>query len=126
MYRHSCAKNPQDQGERGGSSLADRQFGAGKVKKVTQAANYDKRFNLAIVPLRRAHAMFDWLSNDKNVFWLAIAAMCIVPSVLYYMRKMKKDEQQTSLKRDMIARGMSAEEIERVLAAKGKANDEDE
>jgi hypothetical protein len=30
---------------------------------------------------------------------------------------MHKDELDASLKRDMIARGMSAEEIERVLAA---------
>jgi hypothetical protein len=44
--------------------------------------------------------------------------MCIVPSALHYMRQMKRDEQAAALKRDMIARGMSAEDIERVLAAK--------
>jgi len=67
--------------------------------------------------------MFDWLSHPANVFWLAIAAMCIAPSVMYYLRKMKKDELTASLKHDMIARGMSADEIERVLAAKGKSDD---
>ena len=68
--------------------------------------------------------MFDWLSNSTNVFWLAIAAMCIVPAVLHYMREVKQDEQRGPLKRDMIARGMSADEIERVL--KAKSDDEDE
>jgi hypothetical protein len=62
--------------------------------------------------------MFDWLSHPSNFFWLAIAAMCIVPAALHYMRQMKLDEQQAQLKRDMIARGMSPEDIERVLAAK--------
>jgi hypothetical protein len=70
--------------------------------------------------------MFDWISNPSNFFWLAIASMCIVPSALYYMRQMKRDEQAASLKRDMIARGMSAEEIERVLAAKQGADGCDE
>ncbi|HJS09396.1 MAG TPA: hypothetical protein VJ809_17135 [Pirellulales bacterium] len=62
--------------------------------------------------------MFDWISHPSNFFWLAIAAICIVPAALHYMRQMKRDEQTAALKRDMIARGMSAEEIERVLAAK--------
>ena len=62
--------------------------------------------------------MFDWITNPVSVFWVAVAAMCIVPAALHYMRQMKRDEQTAALKRDMIARGMSAEEIERVLAAK--------
>jgi hypothetical protein len=69
-------------------------------------------------------AMFDWLSNPLSVFWLAIAAMCIVPSVLYYLRAAKRDEREAELKRDMIARGMSAEEIERVLRANSGGNEE--
>ncbi|MEX2142172.1 MAG: hypothetical protein WD894_23090 [Pirellulales bacterium] len=62
--------------------------------------------------------------SDAFVFWGAIAAMCIVPSVLYYLRGVKRDEQEVLLKRDMIARGMSAEEIERVLAAKSGGSEE--
>ena len=62
--------------------------------------------------------MFNWLSNPANVFWLAIAAIVIVPLVLNFMRQNKLHERETELKRDMIARGMSAEEIERVLAAR--------
>jgi hypothetical protein len=62
--------------------------------------------------------MFDWISNPVSVFWLAVAAMVIVPSALHYMRLARRDEHEAQLKRDMIARGMSADEIERVLAAK--------
>ena len=69
--------------------------------------------------------MFDWLSHPSNFFWLAIAAMCIVPSVLYYLRASKRDEREIELKRDMIARGMSAEEIERVLKAKSGGDDDE-
>jgi hypothetical protein len=67
--------------------------------------------------------MFDWLSHPSNFFWLAIAAMCITPWVLSSLRQMKQDQHDTELKRDMIARGMSAEEIERVLAAKSSQED---
>jgi hypothetical protein len=64
--------------------------------------------------------MFNWLSNPANLFWMTIAAIVIVPLVLNYMRQNKQHERETELKRDMIARGMSAEEIERVLAARSK------
>ena len=62
--------------------------------------------------------------SDTFVFWGAIAAICIVPSVLFYLRGVKQDQLEAELKRDMIARGMSAEEIERVLAAKSGGSDE--
>ena len=62
--------------------------------------------------------------SDAFVFWAAIAAICIVPSVLFYMRSVKQDQLEADLKRDMIARGMSAEEIERVLAAKSGGSEE--
>lgn len=54
------------------------------------------------------------------VFWIAIAAICIVPSVAYYWYKLKKTELEAGLKQTMLDRGMSADEIERVLRAKGK------
>jgi hypothetical protein len=69
--------------------------------------------------------MFDWLSHPANFFWLAIASMCIVPSVLYYLRGVKRDEREAELKRDMIARGMSPEDIERVLKAKSGGDDDE-
>jgi hypothetical protein len=62
--------------------------------------------------------MSEVLFNPINVFWLAIVAMVCVPFGLEYWRKVRKDELDASLKHEMIARGMSADEIERVLAAK--------
>jgi hypothetical protein len=68
--------------------------------------------------------MFEWLSNSDAVFWLAIAAMFIVPWVFYYIRAMKRDERETELKHEMIARGMSADEIEKVLKATASKDEE--
>jgi hypothetical protein len=68
--------------------------------------------------------MFEWLSQPGVVFWLAIAVMCVTPWVFYYIREMKRDERETELKREMIARGMSADEIERVLKASASKQDE--
>ena len=62
--------------------------------------------------------MSEMLFNPVNIFWIAIAAMVCVPSGMEYWRRMRKDELDASLKHEMIARGMSADEIERVLAAK--------
>jgi hypothetical protein len=52
------------------------------------------------------------------IFWGAILLICIVPSISYYLYKWRKTELEADLKHDMIARGMSAEEIERVLSAR--------
>ena len=61
-------------------------------------------------------ADFPWL-NDTLIFWTAIVLICVVPSVSYYLYRWRKTELDAELKRDMVARGMSADEIERVLAA---------
>ena len=55
--------------------------------------------------------------QETMIIWTAIGAICIVPSVSYYLFRWRKTELDIELKRDMIARGMSADEIERVLAA---------
>jgi len=57
-----------------------------------------------------------WL-NDTLIFWAAIVLICVVPSVSYYLYRWRKAELDAELKRDMVTRGMSADEIERVLAA---------
>jgi hypothetical protein len=67
--------------------------------------------------------MFEWPSVGTT-FWLAVAAMCIVPSIVWYLRQVKQDEHVATLKRDMIARGMSAEDIERVLKATDEPDDD--
>ena len=56
--------------------------------------------------------------NSTLIFWGAIVLICCVPSISFYLYKWRKTELETDLKRDMIARGMSADEIERVLGAK--------
>jgi len=61
-------------------------------------------------------ADFAWL-NDTLIFWTAIVLICVVPSVSFYLYRWRKSELDAELKREMIARGMSADEIERVLAA---------
>jgi len=59
---------------------------------------------------------FGWL-NDTMIFWSAIVLICVVPTITYYVYRWRKIEIDAELKREMLARGMSADEIERVLAA---------
>jgi hypothetical protein len=52
---------------------------------------------------------------------LAIAGGIVVALttiIMHHYRKSQRDEMDTTLKLDMLERGMSAEEIERVLSAK--------
>ena len=62
------------------------------------------------------------LQNRTLVFWVAITLICVVPSICHYVYRWRKTELEIELKRDMVARGMSAEEIERVLKAKTKGS----
>jgi hypothetical protein len=55
--------------------------------------------------------------EETMLIWVVIGAICIVPSISYYLYRWRKTELDIELKRDMIARGMSADEIERVLSA---------
>lgn len=56
-------------------------------------------------------------TNPLTVFWLAIAAISIVPIVSSYWSKTRRAEIDAELKLRMLELGMSAEEIERVLKA---------
>jgi hypothetical protein len=51
---------------------------------------------------------------------LVVALVAIIGSFVYHFRKR---EAEMNLKREMIARGMSADEIERILAAKSTPDD---
>jgi hypothetical protein len=64
--------------------------------------------------------MYEILSNGNVVFWGAITLIVIVPTLAYVWSSVRQAEIEASLKRDMIARGMSAEEIQRVLEASKK------
>jgi hypothetical protein len=59
------------------------------------------------------------INNGHFVFWSAIVLMAVVPSLAYFWASIRKAEIEANLKRDMIARGMSAEDIQRVLEASG-------
>jgi hypothetical protein len=64
--------------------------------------------------------MYDLLSNFNFVFWSAVTLIVIVPTVAYFWASVRQAEVEANLKRDMIARGMSAEEIQRVLECSKK------
>ncbi len=59
-----------------------------------------------------------WWQNTTLVFWGAIVLISTVPVVCHYWCQNRRAEQEAALKREMIERGMSADEIERVLAAR--------
>ena len=61
--------------------------------------------------------MFDFLGNGTLIFWSAITVICVVPAISAYWYRIRKAEIEADLKRAMIERGMSADEIERVLKA---------
>jgi hypothetical protein len=64
--------------------------------------------------------MFELLQDGSFVFWGSITLIVLVPSLAHYWWLSRKAELDNALKRDMIQRGMSVEEIERVLKAKSK------
>ena len=63
---------------------------------------------------------YDILTNFHFVFWSAVTIMVVGPSLGYCWASVRRAEIEANLKRDMIARGMSADEIQRVLAAGGE------
>jgi hypothetical protein len=61
--------------------------------------------------------MPEWANNFHLIFWGSITLICIVPVISGCWYKIRKAELEAGLKRDMIERGMSADEIERILQA---------
>jgi len=60
------------------------------------------------------------LNSPSAVFWIAITLMVIVPTIAQYWHKSRRDEIEADLKREMIQRGMSADDIVKVLRASSK------
>lgn len=52
------------------------------------------------------------------IFWGAITILTVAPIVCTYLYRLKKAELNAALKHDMLARGMSADDIERVLKSR--------
>jgi hypothetical protein len=62
--------------------------------------------------------MFDFLPDVfRSPFVIPVFAVAI-PVIAHYWYKIEQMRAETNLKRAMIERGMSADEIERVLAAR--------
>lgn len=64
--------------------------------------------------------MAEIFENFHLIFWGAIVLICVVPTLAHYWAKVRQTEVEASLKREMIERGMSAEEICSVLEAGSK------
>jgi hypothetical protein len=56
--------------------------------------------------------------NPALIMWGAIALIVLVPTLGAYLVRWRRSELDASLKHEMIARGMSGDEIEQVLRAK--------
>jgi hypothetical protein len=69
--------------------------------------------------------MAEFLHNNTLVFWCAITLICVVPTLAHYWWKVRRTELDNRLKQEMIAHGMSADEIERVLRAGSKTQYEE-
>lgn len=61
---------------------------------------------------------WELLHNGSFIFWGAIVLISTVPVIARYWHLNQKLKHDTELKQGMIARGMSADEIERVLSSK--------
>lgn len=71
--------------------------------------------------------MPEYLNNGWFVMWAAIVLIVTVPVIMTYWHKIKRAEQDAQLKQQMLERGMSADEIVKVLHAssKGAAHDDE-
>jgi hypothetical protein len=71
-----------------------------------------------LLPIQIAQADGSLLQNSTLIFWGAITLIVLVPTLAYCWAAVRKADAEAALKHEMIQRGMSAEEIERVLKAK--------
>ncbi len=64
-----------------------------------------------------------WLQPNV-IFWIAVAVMATVPTLAWAWVSVQKSRHERDLKERMIERGMSADEIERVLGAGGEGKED--
>jgi hypothetical protein len=60
--------------------------------------------------------------NHTLVICATVAIICLASELGSYTVRWRKAELDADLKHEMLARGMSADEIERILAAKSSAS----
>jgi hypothetical protein len=71
-------------------------------------------------------AEFPDITSGNIVPLAAIGFGCLIPMVAmvtHHWRKLRQTEMEIALKHDMVNRGMSADEIERVIKASGPVDD---
>ncbi|MBN2211156.1 MAG: hypothetical protein JW709_07145 [Sedimentisphaerales bacterium] len=68
--------------------------------------------------------MDEFFENTGSVMFIMIFSIPIVGIIAHYWHEIHKTRSNNELKQSMLDRGMSAEEIERVLNAGSKSNDE--
>jgi hypothetical protein len=61
--------------------------------------------------------MWQFLDNPVFIVFAFLTITSVASTVAYYWHKIHKTEVEAALKQEMIQRGMSADEIERVLRA---------
>jgi hypothetical protein len=59
--------------------------------------------------------------DSESIKWIMIFAVPIVALLAGAWHKIERSRSENELKRSMVQRGMSAEEIERVIAARSRA-----
>ena len=64
-------------------------------------------------------------ADEKIVFWIAVAVMCVTPALAWAWCTAKKSKYENELKRTMIEQGMSADDIDRVLKAGSSGDDKE-
>jgi hypothetical protein len=69
--------------------------------------------------------MWHLINLNSAIFWCAIVLICVVPYLAHYWYKARKAELEASIKLEMLQRGMSADDIVRVLQAPIKHEAED-
>jgi hypothetical protein len=57
--------------------------------------------------------------DQNTIAVIGVFSVPIVTMLAYYWYKVERTKSDNQLKREMVARGMSVEEIERVIGAKG-------
>lgn len=69
-----------------------------------------------------------WTSHGNSlIMWTAVVLLSMGPILAHFWWKVRRDEVEAALKQDMLARGMSVDEIERVLnAGRGGSGDEED
>jgi hypothetical protein len=64
--------------------------------------------------------MIELLQTPLFIIFAAVTIISVVPTLAHYWYKARQAEIDASLKHDMLQRGMSAEDIERVLTLSAK------